>query len=284
MENGEYVDMEKLKEEIDKEEDIGKIASYLKSISSKDKEARKQLVNSIDLMALKEKIDKADNVYDISYCFSMLDIADKGTEEKLIEIIDFEKMKEKLVRSNDLFIVSEIITNIIEDRLEIGDKSVEILASKIDESKSIENIEMCLNDMIATSEEIGRRLVKSINLEKLKTTINKSIDKSDFFTFSEICWLFSHIAGADRESAERLIESVDLQRLIKRIDKEEMIKEIGWWIVHVAEADMETGLKILKSIKKSREVKECMISSLIPKAEKFKNISSREILDVLTGQ
>lgn len=141
--------------------------------------------------------------------------------------------------------------------------------------------------MISADNEVGRKLIKPLNFRNLKTTIDQCFGESDsigVFHTRLACDLFSDISQVDKEAAKELLESIDLDRLIERIDGVEMMEEVGWWIVNIAEADMEIGLKILKSIKKSKEVKECMISSLIPKAENFRNKSPREILDVLTRQ
>lgn len=76
----EDIDLNALKNKINKEKDVGKIDSYLNSIASASEEFRKKLVESIDLNLLKEKIDKEEDIKKIGDC-----IKDIGLQVRKLE-------------------------------------------------------------------------------------------------------------------------------------------------------------------------------------------------------
>jgi hypothetical protein len=208
------IDLAKLKEEINSTASLRNIGIIISKIPEESKTARQELIKFLNLTALKEKIDESNDLFGIGMSISSIAHVDRGVAEMLLKFIDIRK-----------------------------------LARKIDDEDELIFIDECISRIIFVNKEYAKELISYINIGKLKDNID---EKDEFIYF--IGLIFDSIARIDKKTSKRLASSIDIQKLLKKFEKEE-IKLVGWCIARVTRASFEIGEDLLKSIKKKKKLR-----------------------------
>ncbi len=104
--------------------------------------------------------------------------------------------------------------------------------------ENIGKIGWCARYIAGANKEVAREIVSCINIDTLSSKIKIEEDASGNIVFCVV-----GIAAASKEAGLKLVDSV-----LKRIEKEEDIRQIGWCLGNIAEANKEVAREIANRI------------------------------------
>ena len=175
---------------------------------------------------LKEKNGKL-NIYQKSFGIGEINERNEEFVENIVENLDSEKLKSKIEAEEDIgkigLFISEIVKrNFAVARTLVKSLDLEKLKSKIDAEEDIGKIGLCINGIAN-----GSREIKEIDAES-----------------GEV----KEIADGSEEIAEKLVKSLDLEKLKVKIEAEEHVGEVGWYIENIANGSEEFASKLIAQL------------------------------------
>ncbi len=150
----------------------------------------------------------------------------------------------------------EFVENIVENL------DLEKLKCKIDAEEDVEKIGLFISEIVKRNFAVARTLVKSLDLEKLKTEIDAEEDIEKIVLcingiangswevkeIDAVSGEVKEIADGSEEIAEKLVKSLDLEKLKVKIEAEEHVGEVGWCIENIANGSEEFASKLIAQL------------------------------------
>ncbi len=251
----ESIDLNTLSSKIDKEDDIQKIGICFMYIANVSKEVALKLVGCVS-----SRIDKEDDIQKIGICFMDIANVSKELALKLVESIDLNALSSKIDKEDDIQKIEYWVMDIANVSKEVALKLVGCVLSKIDKEDDIEKIRFCVQDIANVSKEVALQLVDILSAK---------IDKED--DFDKILNCVWDIANVSKEVALKMVESIDLNALSSKIDKED-VSNISTCVQGITNASKEVSFKLVESIDLNA------LSSKISKEDDIYLVASRFIV------
>ena len=158
----------------------------------------------------------------------------------------------------------EFVENIVENL------DLEKLKSKIDTEEDIEKIGLFISEIVKRNFAVARTLVKSLDLEKLKSKIDAEEDigkivlcingiangSREIKEIDAESGEVKEIADGSEEIAEKLVKSLDLEKLTVKIEAEKDVWKISECVERVAEGNKKVAEKLIPVMKDKIEAEE----------------------------
>ena len=221
-----YINIDNYVSKVDKEEDIERAASLVIASAQLSKEIALESVDSFS-----SKIDKEEDWVKIGLCVSNIAEVSKEVALKLIERIeDIEKIDRcVMIISSENEEVAQEIVNCFD---------IDTFSSKIDKEEDIRKIGSLMVTITQLSEKAALRLVDSIS---------SRIDKEE--DIEKIGWFVSNNFGRlSGEVAHKIVNCIDIDKFVSKIDKEEHMGKIRSCVTNIAEVNKELALKLVDGV------------------------------------
>ena len=176
------LDLEKLKDKIEAEEDIGKIGKCIMKVAlARDQGfavsvwrhvgVAEKLLKSLDLEKLKDKIEAEEDIGKIRVCIVGIDCGSVEIAEKLLKSLDFEILKDKIEAEENIEKITGFVGEIAVRSEEIAEKLVPVMMKKIEAEEDIEKISKWFRGVCGVkwtrwaSKKIAEKLSKALDIE-----------------------------------------------------------------------------------------------------------------------
>ncbi len=192
-------------------------------------------------------IEKEEDIGKIGSCMAEIENVDLN----LANSIDIDVFLSKIEKEEDIEKIGQCMLKIAYVSEEVGLKlangiDIDTLVSKIEKEEDIGKIGSCVADIIGISEEVGLKLMKNVVILRYSSNICEKV-------------------------VLKLANSIDIDAVSSKIEKEEDIGKIGSCVADIAdsafEMSSEVGWKLANSIANS-----IYIDTLLSKIEKEEDI------------
>ena len=195
------------------------------------------------LNVLKSKLDDETDIENIRRCVKGSVSASSKIVEILVESLDIETLNLKLEQEPDIEKIGRFMRDISIANLKIGTSLAESIKNnlkiKIEQEPNIKKIGRCVSDIyLYPSSTVGKELIDSLDIEKLKTKIERESDNEK--TYYGVIF----ISRVSNKVGKELVKFLKI-----KLEQESDIENIGVWVNRISkDGSSEVGKTLVKSL------------------------------------